>query len=142
MRHKKHILWIYILLMVATPLLGSIFLADAFAQEDDYILAHEDILGEVRRSPVMFSHEGHVNTLEEEGCGACHHQRDEESGRLVYVEREELSCWECHDRKKDNQTPALQRAYHGSCTACHRELKKQKRPNSGPTTCGECHNKQ
>ena len=128
--------------MAVAPVWVSTFPADAFAQEDDYILAHETTFGKLRRPPVMFSHEGHMDTLAEKGCGACHHQRDEESGRLVYVEGEELSCWECHDRKKNNQTPALQSAYHASCTACHRELIKQKRADSGPTTCGECHVKQ
>ena len=139
MKHKTPLWWISILLLAATPVWTVTFLANASTQEDDYILAHDTIFGQLRRSPVMFSHEGHMDALEDEGCGACHHQQDEQSGQLVYVEGEERSCWECHDQKKVNQTPALQRAYHGSCTACHRELKKKKRPDSGPTTCGECH---
>jgi len=142
MKHKTHLLWISILLMTCAPLLVSTFLTVSFAQEDIYVLAHENIFGELRRPPVMFSHEDHTGTLEDEGCGACHHLQDEESGRLVYVEGEELNCWECHGGKKDNQTPTLQRAYHGICTTCHRELKKQKGPDSGPTTCGGCHVKQ
>jgi len=143
MKHKIHLLWICILLMTCTPLLVSTFLRVSFAQEDIYILAHENIFGKLRRPPVIFSHEDHTGTLEDEGCSACHHLQDEESGRLVYVEGEELSCWECHGLKKENQGPtSLQKAYHGGCTVCHREFKKQKRPDSGPTTCGECHVKQ
>ncbi len=83
MKHKNHPLWISILLMAGTPLLVSTFLTISFAQEDIYILAHENIFGKLRRPPVMFSHEGHADTLEDEGCGACHHLQDEESGPLL-----------------------------------------------------------
>jgi len=143
MKHKNNLLWISIRFMAISLLPGSIFLTVSIAQEDIYILAHENIFGKLRRPPVMFSHEDHTKTLEDEGCGTCHHLQDEESGRLVYVEGEELSCWECHGPKKEKQMPtSLQKAYHGSCTACHREFKKQKRPDSGPATCGGCHVKQ
>lgn len=142
MRYKKVKYRLSILLVGCVLFLGSTSRMVSFAQEDQYLLAHESIFGQLRRSPVMFSHERHADVLEDEGCGACHHAPDEESGRLVYVEGEELSCWECHGREKDNQTPTLQGAYHGSCTVCHRELKKQDKPASGPTTCGECHVKQ
>jgi len=139
MKQKHHLLWISILLIAGALLVGSTFLADVFAQADDYILAHEDIFGELRRPPVMFPHELHTDALEDDGCGACHHTQDEESGKLVYEEGEELICWECHGQQEDNQIPPLQRAYHGSCTICHRKLIKQNRPDSGPTTCGGCH---
>lgn len=142
MRYKKVKYRLSILLMAGALFLGSTSQMVSFAQEDQYILAHESIFGQLRRSPVMFSHARHEEVLGDEGCGTCHHAQDEESGQLVYVEGEELSCWECHGREKENQTPTLQGAYHGSCTACHRESKKQDKPASGPTTCGECHAKQ
>ncbi|MEW6078137.1 MAG: cytochrome c3 family protein [Thermodesulfobacteriota bacterium] len=77
--------------------------------------------------------------LEENGCGVCHHSRDDASSQLVYIEGEELSCRECHLGKKKDGIPALREAYHGSCTACHRKRIKTKQLPSGPTTCGECH---
>ena len=139
MRYKIQKPWLAIVLMIGTFLLGSTIWMDSSAQEDEYILAHKDIFGELRRPAVMFSHELHTETLEDEGCGACHHTQDEESGKLVYEEGEELSCWECHGPQEGNQTPPLQRAYHGSCTVCHRQQIKQNKPDSGPTTCGGCH---
>ena len=142
MKLKKNAVWPSILSAAVAIFLGSIFLADSLAQEDEYLLAHESIFGELRRSPVTFPHERHIDALENEGCGACHHSEDAESGRVVYVEGEELGCWECHGREKDNGIPALQGAYHGNCTACHRKLIKQNSVDSGPTTCGGCHLRQ
>ena len=125
-------------------IIGAVLLAvavwtDSIAQEADYILAHQDIFGKLRRSSVNFSHDIHSETLESDGCGICHHVSDDQSGKPVYVEGEELGCKECHVQLKDNQIPALREAYHGNCTACHRRLIKEGQPQSGPTTCGGCH---
>ena len=114
----------------------------SIAQEAEYTLAHSDIFGKLRRPQVSFSHEIHTEALAGDGCGICHHVQDDQSGKLVYVEGEELSCSECHVRQKNKDTPALREAYHGNCTGCHRRLIKSSYPNSGPTTCGGCHVKQ
>lgn len=109
------------------------------AQEAEYNLAHRDIFGSLRRPPVSFSHEIHAAAFEAEGCGVCHHVQDDQSGKLVYLEGEELSCLECHRRQNDNHKPGLREAFHGSCTACHRRRIENDKPRSGPTTCGGCH---
>ena len=120
--------------------LGSIAVwTDSGAQEAEYNLAHRDIFGKLRRPQVSFSHAIHAETLAEEGCGACHHVLDDQSGKLVYLEGEELSCLECHIQQKENHKPGLREAFHGNCTGCHRRLIKNKHPKSGPTTCGGCH---
>ncbi len=114
----------------------------AVAQEDVYRLEHRDVFGSLRRPPIEFGHELHVAALEEEGCGACHHGPDEETGRLVYIEGEEVGCSECHGDEADDDTPALREAFHGSCNACHRRMIKSAEDFKGPTTCGECHRPQ
>ncbi len=114
---------------------------DSMAQEADYDLAHADIFGKLRRPQVSFAHDTHSDTLEEDGCGICHHVQDDQSVNLVYVEGEELGCKECHIQQKDDQIPALREAYHGSCTICHRRLIKNSTQKTGPTTCGGCHKK-
>ena len=129
-------------LIIGVVLCGITVWSNSLAQESEYILAHQDIFGKLRRPQVSFSHEIHSDTLEDEGCGICHHAQDEQSGKLVYVEGEELTCKECHVRQQDNQIIALREAYHGSCTACHRRFIKDSKPKSGPTTCGGCHTKQ
>jgi hypothetical protein len=130
------------LLIIGSVLCGIAVWTDSIAQEAEYDLAHQDIFGKLRRPQVSFSHEIHAETLEEEGCGICHHVQDDQSGKLVYLEGEELSCKECHIQQKDHHKSGLREAFHGSCTVCHRRLIKNNNPKSGPTTCGGCHIKQ
>ena len=130
------------LVLIGSALFGLTVWTVSIAQEAEYILAHQDIFGELRRPSVTFSHDIHSEKLESEGCGICHHVPDDQSGKLVYAEGEELGCKECHVRLKDNQIPALREAYHGNCTACHRRLIKDGQAQSGPTTCGGCHIRQ
>jgi hypothetical protein len=113
----------------------------SMAQEAEYILAHEDVFGRLRRPPVSFSHESHTKSLETEGCGVCHHTPDDATGRLIYAEGEETSCQECHELQEENGIPALREAFHGNCTICHRGQIKSGIEKSGPTTCGGCHKK-
>jgi predicted CXXCH cytochrome family protein len=114
---------------------------DCVAQEDSYDLAHTDIFGNLRRPPVIFAHDIHSNSLVDEGCGVCHHGVDQNTGRLLYREGEELTCKECHAAQQSEGQLALREAYHGSCTACHRRLIQKNIKKTGPTTCGGCHKK-
>jgi len=109
------------------------------AQEADYVLAHDDVFGELRRPAVGFPHDLHTAGALADSCGECHHTPEDQTGRLVYIEGEESSCKECHDYKKEDDIPALREAFHASCTGCHRNLIKTGNPKSGPTTCGGCH---
>ena len=113
----------------------------SMAQEANYILAHDDVFGNLRRPEVAFAHEQHEESLEDDGCGACHHSPDDQTGKLAYIEGDERSCKECHDLKKVADIPALREAFHGNCTNCHRKQIKSGNPKSGPTTCGGCHKK-
>jgi Class III cytochrome C family len=111
----------------------------SWAQEDVYRLENTDIFGILRRPAVEFQHDVHIDALEDNGCGACHHAPDAGTGKLVYVEDEEGSCSECHGAKEQENVPALREAFHGSCTGCHRQMGKAEDAFKGPTTCGECH---
>jgi hypothetical protein len=118
---------------------GICFVALVQAQEDVYRLEHTDIFGKLRRPAIDFNHEIHADTLDEQGCGVCHHAPDPDTGKLIYIEDEEVSCSECHGAAKKDGAPALREAYHGSCTLCHRKIAKKANASRGPTTCGECH---
>ena len=130
------------MIVVSLVIGGLIIWTDSFGQDSDYHLAHQDIFGKLRRPGVSFPHELHVDMLESESCGICHHVLDEQRGQLVYSEGEEVSCKQCHLKRKDRHIPALREAYHGSCTVCHRSLIKESIQKGGPTTCGGCHIKQ
>ena len=120
---------------------GAVGWQASMAQESDYILAHEDVFGKLRRPQVSFSHDSHAKSPEKSGCGVCHHTPDDKTGRLVYVEGDEAGCKECHDLREEDGIPALREAFHGSCTACHRNQIKSGSLKSGPSTCGGCHRK-
>jgi hypothetical protein len=137
MRIKISILTIIIGLVLA----GAVGWQTLLAQEAEYILAHDDVFGSLRRPEVSLPHEEHVKTLENGGCGVCHHTPDDKTGQLVYIEGDERSCTDCHEMQKEDNTPALREAFHGNCTNCHRKQIKSGNLKSGPTTCGGCHKK-
>lgn len=128
-------------LSVALVLLCAVGWQASLAQEDDYILAHADVFGKLRRPPVVFSHENHSENLEDIGCGVCHHTPEDKTGQLEYVEGDERACKDCHGLQKEDHIPALREAFHGSCTNCHRNQINSDNLKSGPTTCGGCHRK-
>ena len=131
---------IFLLIIIALLFSGVANWIASMAQEDEYNLAYKDVFGKLRRPQVSFSHVIHAENLDEDGCGVCHHVLDNETGKLVYIEGEELLCKECHDVRKENKTIALREAFHGNCTACHRSMIKTS-VKTGPTTCGGCHKK-
>jgi len=127
--------------VIGSVLAGSIGWQASMAQEEEYILAHADVFGNLRRPQVGFSHENHTESLEDGGCGECHHTPDDKTGELGYIEEDERSCKECHGLQKEDSIPALREAFHGNCTVCHRSQIKSDHLKSGPTTCGGCHRK-
>ena len=128
-------------IIIGSVIVGAVGWQPSMAQEEVYILAHEDVFGSLRRPEVSFSHEDHTVSLENSGCGVCHHTPDDKTGQLVYIEGDERSCKECHDFQKEDNAPALREAFHGNCTNCHRNQIKSDNLKSGPTTCGGCHKK-
>ncbi|MEJ2283889.1 MAG: cytochrome c3 family protein [Desulfobacterales bacterium] len=127
--------------IIGILLAGTVGWQASMAQEAEYILAHDDVFGSLRRPEVDFSHAKHAESLENKGCGVCHHTPDDQNGQLVYIEGDERSCKECHDLRKEDNIPALREAFHGNCTNCHRQQIKTDNLKSGPTTCGGCHKK-
>ena len=128
-------------IFVGLLLTGAVSRTASMAQEDEYKLAYTDVFGKLRKPLVRFSHAIHSDNLADAGCGICHHNPDSKTGKLVYIEGEELSCRECHDAQKEDDGTALREAFHGSCTVCHRDMIKIDKQKAGPTTCGGCHKK-
>lgn len=135
--HKIGSRFYYFLAVALVMVVFSI--STGLAQEEVYEIAYTDVFDELRRPAVVFPHSLHMEILEEEGCGACHHAPDPDTGELTYVEDEEVSCVECHGAEARDDAPGLREAFHGSCTVCHRLMQKAENTAGGPTTCGECH---
>ena len=132
---------IMVVIFIGLLFTGALSQTTPMAQEDEFNLAYTDVFGKLRRPLVRFSHAIHSDNLADTGCGICHHNPDNKTGKLVYIEGEELSCSECHGAQKENHIPALREAFHGSCTLCHRDMIKTDKRKIGPTTCGGCHKK-
>ena len=73
-------------------------------------------------------------------CGACHHEYDEQSDRLVYRQGGEGSCRYCHAAQPTEETPSLREAAHESCVSCHQRIREQEPGRArGPVRCAGCH---
>lgn len=90
-----------------------------------YVLQLPEQHGELRRTPVVFDHAGHIAKLDKEGCVACH-TADGKGGRFPLLE----TAWPADDRDD------LMQLFHDGCVGCHKQTTK------GPLTCGECHLRQ
>ncbi|MFP4041041.1 MAG: cytochrome c3 family protein [Desulfosudaceae bacterium] len=71
-------------------------------------------------------------------CRVCHHQYDQQTGRLYYEEGTEEPCLYCHQDQPTESVRSLRQASHDSCVACHQKLEEQK-TGTGPVTCTACH---
>jgi hypothetical protein len=83
-------------------------------------------------------HYRHSKALDKK-CGDCHHQFDEKTQKLVYVEGQESSCRYCHKKQLEDKRIPFSEAAHEACIACHRETLAKKK-EAGPIDCAGCHN--
>ncbi|MEW6443807.1 MAG: sulfate respiration complex hexadecaheme cytochrome HmcA [bacterium] len=86
--------------------------------------------GDLERPPVAYPHDLHTEALqgEEAACITCHPL---DQGRIDYSR---FGLLEAVDKETATE------AYHETCIRCHRE-KAGAGLESGPVTCGECHEK-
>lgn len=132
--------WIAGICMLSVVLIAGY----GFTQDEGVVIAHQGVFKRLERPPVVFKHEKHIEVLGgDKSCRQCHHVYNEEEGKLVYEEGEEMGCAECHGAKDEKMAdgsvkPSLMNAYHINCVKCHRKLAKAGE-KTGPYTCGECH---
>jgi hypothetical protein len=83
-----------------------------------------------KKSPVTFSHVGHVKKLKIK-CATCHHKKD--------AKQFSCSSAKCHAGKAKDKVPGCaemskkKNPYHLQCIGCHKKKKK------GPAKCKGCH---
>jgi len=83
-----------------------------------------------QRGQVFFPHFKHHKYVqaesEAENCLVCHHTTKPGS--------RPVACGDCHKVESTADAPNREKAFHGTCRACHQELQR------GPRKCAECHN--
>jgi len=82
-------------------------------------------------------HARHV-LVQQKRCGDCHHVYDKKQSRLVYKKGAEESCTACHTDRPKGRRPSLRQAAHQACISCHLQ-KKSAGLASGPLDCAGCH---
>ena len=80
----------------------------------------------LKRAPVMFWHDKHVEALKEEGCEVCHPKKGGQFEFSFPKERDESG------------RDALMASFHNACLGCHTK-RTDEHKKTGPVTCGECH---
>lgn len=85
--------------------------------------------GNLERPKVIFLHDKHTEALEKKSkdCTTCHKPENDRLS-LKFM------------RLKDTNKREVMDIYHTHCIACHQETSSAGE-NSGPVTCGECHQK-
>lgn len=82
-----------------------------------------------KRGKVFFPHFAHHEYVqaekEAENCIVCHH--------TTKPAERPVNCGTCHKVQPTAEAPSREKAFHGTCRDCHRELE------VGPRQCTECH---
>ncbi|MFC1515849.1 cytochrome c3 family protein [Thermodesulfobacteriota bacterium] len=110
---------------------------------------------------VTFTHKKHTDEYAKQfadfyknGCGECHHDKDNKPLSSLKAGDEVQSCMACHkkpgERPKGKNAPKLTKsqkleyhaeAIHMNCKGCHKKVNKKTKKKSAPTTCAKCHPK-
>ncbi len=96
--------------------------------------------------PAIFPHAKHQERIK---CGECHHGKDDAGKQVAYKEgQKNEKCITCHtgDMLKDGPNKvkgksALQRAGHGNCQKCHKQVAKEDEKKKKLKKCTTCHPK-
>jgi hypothetical protein len=120
------------MLVVLTLLVGIVLaLATAWSQ-DDMTVVDNAAFDNPQRTPSVFVHDSHNETVGIDDCAECHHVY-EDGKRVEGESSEDQSCSDCHDLQGSGGQPSLVKAFHTNCKGCHQAQ------NKGPIMCGECH---
>ncbi len=116
-----------------------------------------------KKGVVKFEHKKHWDDYSKEypefyknGCGECHHDKDNKPLTELKEGDEVQKCIECHKiaaeapkgkkvkkklSKKEKIKEYHAEALHANCRVCHKKFNKKYKPKKAPTTCTKCHPK-
>ncbi len=118
---------------------------------------------EHKKGVVHFEHKKHQNEYAKQypefyknGCGECHHDKDNKPLTELKEGDDVQKCIECHKiaaeapkgkkapkklSKKEKIKEYHAEALHENCKGCHKKFNKKYKPKKAPTTCTTCHPK-
>ena len=116
-----------------------------------------------KKGVVKFEHKKHWDDYAKEypefyknGCGECHHDKDNKPLTELKDGDDVQKCIECHKiaaeapkgkkakkklSKKEKIKEYHAEALHANCRVCHKKFNKKYKPKKAPTTCTKCHPK-
>ena len=151
---------ILVLLIVGFAVLfvGAGIYAKAVPEE---IELNDPAYQEHKKGVVKFSHGKHQKEyakqyadLYKNGCGECHHDKDNKPLTNLKEGDDVQKCIECHKiaseapkgkeakkklSKKEKIKDYHAEALHENCKSCHRAFNKAYKPKKAPVTCSTCH---
>ena len=129
----------------------------------DVIKMDKKAYGKHTKGIVTFDHKKHAEEyakkypdLYKNGCGECHHDKDNKPLTKLKKGDEVKDCIECHKKpgyikgkaarglSKKEKREYLANAIHDNCRGCHRKFNKKMKLHSrdkgaAPTSCKQCH---
>lgn len=118
---------------------------------------------EHKKGVVHFEHKKHQTEYAKQypefyknGCGECHHDKDNKPLTELKEGDDVQKCIECHKiaaeapkgkkapkklSKKEKIKEYHAEALHENCKGCHKKFNKKYKPKKAPTTCTTCHPK-
>jgi hypothetical protein len=151
------------ILVLAVVGVATLFLvAGIYAAAPDVIRMENKAYEKHEKGIVEFEHKKHAEEyakqypdLYKNGCGDCHHDKDNKPLTNLNADDPVQSCIECH--KKPGEKPKQKKgakkltkkekleyhaeAIHMNCRGCHKDFNKKYKPKKAPTTCAKCHPK-
>ena len=116
-----------------------------------------------KKGVVQFEHKKHFDAYAKDypefyknGCGECHHDKDNKPLTDLKDGDDVQKCIECHKiaaeapkgkkakkklSKKEKIKDYHAEALHANCKVCHKKFNKKYKPKKAPTTCTKCHPK-
>ena len=129
----------------------------------DVIELNDPAYKEHKKGVVHFEHKKHQDDYVQQypefyknGCGECHHDKDNKPLSSLKEGDDVEKCIECHKipseapkgkkakkklSKKEKIKDYHAEALHANCKGCHKKFNKKYKPKKAPTTCAKCHPK-
>jgi hypothetical protein len=156
----KKYLRISVVVVLATLFIAAGIYAKAVP---DVIPLQDPAYKKHKKGVVKFEHKKHWDDYAKEypefyknGCGECHHDKDNKPLTELKEGDEVQKCIECHKiaaeapkgkkakkklSKKEKIKDYHAEALHANCRVCHKKFNKKYKPKKAPTTCTKCHPK-